>query len=57
MLNTTVAMALLDRGVTLNWDDGATLHKITAQARYHTQHSASIPVSYTHLTLPTSDLV
>lgn len=42
MLNTTVAMALLDRGVTLNWDDGATLHKITAQARYHTQHSASI---------------
>jgi len=42
MLNTHVAMALLDRGVTLNWDDGATLHKITAQARYHTQHSASI---------------
>ncbi|MEO6063185.1 MAG: hypothetical protein ABIQ99_14720 [Thermoflexales bacterium] len=42
MLNTHVAMALLDRGVTLNWDDGATLHKITAQARYHTQNSASI---------------
>ncbi len=42
MLNTHVAMALLDRGVTLNWDDGATLHKITAQVRYHTQNSASI---------------
>ena len=42
MLNTHVAMALLDRGVTLNWDDGATLHKITAQARYHTEHSASM---------------
>lgn len=44
MVNTHGAMALLDRAVTLNWDDGPTLHRITAQVRYHTANTATIQV-------------
>ncbi len=41
MLNTHGVLTVLDRGVTINWEDGPTLHKITAQARYHTPESAT----------------
>ena len=41
MLNTTGVLAVLDRGVTINWDDGPTLHRITAQVRYHTASTAT----------------
>jgi hypothetical protein len=41
MLNTTGVLAVLDRGVTINWDDGPTLHRITAQVRYHTTSMAT----------------
>lgn len=44
MLNATGALAILDRAITLNWDDGATLHRITAQVRYHTPDSASTQI-------------
>lgn len=44
MLNTQGAMAVLDRAVTVNWSDGPTLHKITAQVRYHTANTATIQV-------------
>ncbi len=41
MLNLSGVFAVLDHGITLNWDDGPTLHKISAQVRYHTAGSAS----------------
>ena len=41
MLNANGILSALDRGITINWDDGPTLHKITAQARYHTGESAT----------------
>jgi len=41
MLNKTGVLAVLDRGVTINWDDGPTLHRITAQVRYHTASMAT----------------
>ncbi len=41
MLNTTGILTVLDRGVTINWDDGPTLHRITAQVRYHTAAHAT----------------
>jgi hypothetical protein len=41
MLNLSGVFAVLDHGVTLNWDDGPTLHKISAQVRYHTAESSS----------------
>lgn len=44
MLNATGALAVLDRAITLNWEDGATLHRITAQVRYHTPNSASTQI-------------
>lgn len=41
MINTHGALAVLDRGITLNWDDGATLHKIGAQVRYRTRETTA----------------
>lgn len=41
MLNLNGVLTVLDRGLTVNWDDGPTLHKITAQVRYHTTESAT----------------
>ncbi len=41
MINSSGVLAVLDHGITLNWDDGPTLHKIGAQVRYHTTESAS----------------
>ncbi len=41
MVNENGVLTMLDRGITINWDDGPTLHKITAQVRYHTGESAS----------------
>ncbi len=41
MINANGILSVLDRGVTINWDDGPTAHKITAQVRYHTPESAT----------------
>ena len=41
MLNKAGVLAVLDRGITLNWEDGPTLHRITAQVRFHTATSAT----------------
>ncbi len=41
MLNRTGVLAVLDHGITLNWEDGPTLHRMTAQVRYHTDASAT----------------
>ena len=41
MLNANGILSVLDRAVTINWDDGPTLHKVTAQVRYHTPESAT----------------
>ena len=42
MINTTGFMAVMDHGITINWDDGPTLHKIAAQVRYHTGDNSSV---------------
>jgi hypothetical protein len=42
MLNTGGALAVMDHHVTINWDDGPTLHRIAAQVRYHTAESAML---------------
>lgn len=42
MLNVTGVLAVLDRGITINWDDGPTLHRITALVRYHTAADTTI---------------
>ena len=44
------AIDIFSRGILIDW---ATSHGCW----YHCPHFASMPVSYTHLTLPTSDLV
>lgn len=41
MVNETGFMAVMDHGITINWDDGPTLHKIAAQVRYHTGENTS----------------
>jgi hypothetical protein len=41
MINTTGFLAVMDHGITINWDDGPTLHKLAAQVRYHTADSAT----------------
>lgn len=41
MLNKNGILAVLDRGITINWDDGPTLHRITAQVRFHTAASTT----------------
>ncbi|HEY3288831.1 MAG TPA: hypothetical protein VGK87_01760 [Anaerolineae bacterium] len=42
MLNVTGVLAVLDRGITINWDDGPTLHRITALVSYHTAEDTTI---------------
>jgi len=42
MLNTGGALTVMDHHVTINWDDGPTLHRIAAQVRYHTTDSATL---------------
>ncbi len=42
MINLTGFMAVMDHGITINWDDGPTLHKIAAQVRYHTGENTSV---------------
>lgn len=42
MINLSGFMAVMDHGITINWDDGPTLHKIAAQVRYHTGENTSI---------------
>ena len=41
MINKAGVLAVLDRGITINWEDGPTLHRITAQVRFHTATSAT----------------
>jgi hypothetical protein len=41
MINTSGFLAVMDHGITINWDDGPTLHKLAAQVRYHTAESAT----------------
>ncbi|MCL5995867.1 MAG: hypothetical protein M1546_07405 [Chloroflexi bacterium] len=50
MLNTTGVLTVLDRGLTLNWEDGPTLHRMTAQVRYHTASSAAVQLVRIHAT-------
>jgi hypothetical protein len=42
MVNTEGVLAVLDHHITINWDDGPTLHRIAAQVRYHTAESAAV---------------
>jgi len=55
MLNENGVLTMLDRGITINWDDGPTLHKITAQVRYHTGQSATAQSLRVTATQPYSD--
>ncbi|MCS7059969.1 MAG: hypothetical protein RMN25_02280 [Anaerolineae bacterium] len=55
MLNENGILAMLDQGLTINWDDGPTLHKITAQARYHTSTSATSQLMRVRAGRPYSD--
>ncbi len=55
MLNENGVLTMLDRGITINWDDGPTLHKITAQIRYHTGKSATAQLLRVHAAQPYSD--
>ncbi len=55
MLNENGVLTMLDRGITINWDDGPTLHKITAQVRYHTGKSATAQLLRVNATQPYSD--
>jgi hypothetical protein len=42
MINPTGVLAAMDHGVTINWDDGATLHKILAQVRYRVRVDGAV---------------
>ncbi|MCS7054635.1 MAG: hypothetical protein NZM18_00440 [Thermoflexales bacterium] len=42
MVNTNGVLAVMDHHITINWDDGPTLHRIAAQVRYHTGASATL---------------
>ena len=55
MLNTSGVLAVLDRGVTINWDDGPTLHRVTAQVRYHTASVATTQLIRFHATTRASE--
>jgi hypothetical protein len=55
MLNTSGVLAVLDRGMTINWDDGPTLHRMTAQVRYHTATLATSQLVRIHATQRHSD--
>lgn len=41
MINVNGVLAVMDHNITINWDDGPTLHKLAAQVRYHTAESAT----------------
>ena len=55
MLNSTGILTVLDRGITINWDDGPTLHRITAQVRYHTATLATTQLLRVNATQRYSD--
>lgn len=55
MLNSSGILTVLDRGITINWDDGPTLHRITAQVRYHTATLATTQLLRVHATQRFSD--
>ena len=42
MLNAGGVLTVMDHHLTINWDDGPTLHRIAAQVRYHTTESATL---------------
>jgi len=42
MLNTGGVLTVMDHHLTINWDDGPTIHRIAAQVRYHTAESATL---------------
>ncbi|MCS6846126.1 MAG: hypothetical protein RMN52_00250 [Anaerolineae bacterium] len=42
MINTNGVLAVMDHHITINWDDGPTMHRIAAQLRYHTAESATL---------------
>ncbi len=42
MINANGILAVMDHHITINWDDGPTMHRIAAQLRYHTAESATI---------------
>ncbi len=42
MINTNGVLAVLDHHITINWDDGPTMHRVAAQVRYHTTESAAL---------------
>ena len=56
MLNRTGVLAVMDHGVTLNWEDGPTLHRMTAQVRYHTATSATQQLMRVQATQPYDEL-
>ncbi len=44
MLNASGVLAVLDHHLTINWDDGPTLHKISAAVRYHRANETNTQV-------------
>lgn len=42
MINTNGVLAVMDHHITINWDDGPTMHRVAAQVRYHTAESATL---------------
>jgi hypothetical protein len=42
MFNTNGVLAVMDHHLTINWDDGPTVHRIASQVRYHTAEAATI---------------
>ncbi len=42
MINTNGVLAVMDHHITINWDDGPTMHRIAAQVRYRATESATL---------------
>jgi hypothetical protein len=42
MINTNGVLAVMDHHLTINWDDGPTMHRIAAQVRYRIAEAATI---------------
>lgn len=42
MINANGVLAVMDHHITINWDDGPTMHRVAAQVRYHTAESATL---------------
>ncbi|PJF47679.1 MAG: hypothetical protein D6709_00975 [Chloroflexi bacterium] len=42
MINTNGMLAVMDHHITINWDDGPTMHRIAAQVRYRATESAML---------------